>query len=90
LGVDSARAGALIGLLAAVYLLMAYAEEPWLRSAYPGAYERYARRVPRFYKWRRTRAALRLARRRLAARQRRLAGPAVRHLAATGLPRKRQ
>lgn len=90
LGADSARAGALIGLVAAVYVLMAFAEEPWLRTAYPGAYERYARRVPRFYNWRRTRAFLRLGRRQLAADQRRRAAPAVRHLAATGLPRKRQ
>ena len=90
LAADSGPALGLIALLAVVYVLMAYAEEPWLRCAYPGAYERYARRVPRFYNWRRTRALLRLRRRRLAPLRRHLAAPAVRHLAATGLPRKRQ
>ncbi len=52
LAADSAPAAVLIALVAAVYVLMAYAEEPWLKTAYPGAYERYARRVPRFYNWR--------------------------------------
>jgi protein-S-isoprenylcysteine O-methyltransferase Ste14 len=89
LAADSAPALGLITLVAAVYVLMAYAEEPWLRCAYPGTYERYARRVPRFYNWRRTRAFLRLGRRQLAPLPRRLAAPGVRHLAATGLPRKR-
>lgn len=89
LAADSGPALALIALLALVYVLMAYAEEPWLQKAYPGAYERYARRVPRFYNWRRTRAFLRLGRRRLAPLPRRLATPA-RHPAAPGLPRKRQ
>ena len=84
---DSVPAAGLIAILAVVYVLMAHAEEPWLRKAYPGAYERYAQRVPRFYNWRRTRAFLRLERRRLVP----LPRPGnVRHLAATGLPRKRQ
>ncbi len=43
-----------------------------------------ARRVPRFYTWRRTRACLRLGQCQLAPLPRRLAAPAVRHLAATG------
>jgi protein-S-isoprenylcysteine O-methyltransferase Ste14 len=90
LAADSAPACTVIALVAAVYVLMAFAEEPWLRRAYPGAYERYARRVPRFYNWRRTRAFLRLGRRQLRPLPRRLAAPAVRHLAATGLPRKRR
>jgi protein-S-isoprenylcysteine O-methyltransferase Ste14 len=89
LAADSLPASGLILLLAGVYVLMAYAEEPWLRSAYPGAYERYARRVPRFYNWRRTLAFLRLGRRQFTP-PHRLAAPAVRHLAATGLPRKRR
>jgi protein-S-isoprenylcysteine O-methyltransferase Ste14 len=38
--------------LAAVYVLMARAEEPWLEKAYGVAYERYRNRVPRFYNWR--------------------------------------
>jgi Phospholipid methyltransferase len=33
---DSGPAFGLIALVAAVYVLMAYAEEPWLKSAYPG------------------------------------------------------
>lgn len=89
LAADSGAAGAVIALLAGVYVLMAYAEEPWLRTAYPGVYERYAARVPRFYNWRRTRAFFRLERRHLAPVPRRLASPALRHLAATNLPRKR-
>ncbi len=66
LGADSLNALGLVALVGLVYVLMAYAEEPWLRAAYPGAYERYARRVPRFYNWRRTRGLLRLGWRRLA------------------------
>ena len=90
LAAASASAWALIALAVAVYVLMAFAEEPWLRTAYPGAYARYARRVPRFYNWRRARALLRLVRRQLRPLPRRLAAPGLRHLAATGLPRKRQ
>jgi protein-S-isoprenylcysteine O-methyltransferase Ste14 len=87
---DSGAAGMLIGLTIVAYLLMAFAEEPWLKAAYPGAYERYARRVPRFYNWRRTRALLRLGRRQLPALPRHRRAPRMRHLAATGLPRKRR
>jgi protein-S-isoprenylcysteine O-methyltransferase Ste14 len=89
LAADSAPALGVITLLAAVYVLMAYAEEPWLRTAYPDVYDRYARRVPRFYNWRRTRAFLRLGRRQLPPLPRRSAVFAVRHLAAGHLPRKR-
>ncbi len=87
---DSAAAGLLIGLTIAAYLLMAFAEEPWLKAAYPGAYDRYARRVPRFYNWRRTRALLRLGRRRLPPLPPHHRASRMRHLAATGLPRKRR
>jgi protein-S-isoprenylcysteine O-methyltransferase Ste14 len=89
-GADSALALPVIALLVLVYVLMAYAEEPWLKAAYPGAYDRYARRVPRFYNWRRTRAFLRIERRQLAPIPIRIIAPALRHLAATSLPRKRQ
>ena len=59
LAADSAMVLALTACLLPAYVLMAFAEEPWLRRAYPGDYERYARRVPRFYNWRRARALLR-------------------------------
>jgi len=87
---DSAPAWILIAALGTVYVLMAFAEEPWLRSAYPESYDRYARRVPRFYNWRRTRAFLRLGRWQLRSRPRPPAVPRLRHLAASSLPRKRQ
>lgn len=86
---DSAPALAVIVLLIAVYVMMAYAEEPWLKAAYPGAYDRYARRVPRFYNWHRTRAFLRLGRRQISPFPHRLTAPGMRHLAATQTPRKR-
>src|SRR5690606_7947531 len=78
---DSAAAAAMIGITIVVYLLMAFAEEPWLKAAYPGAYDRYARRVPRFYNWRRTRALFRLSRRRLPPMPSHRRAPSVRHLA---------
>lgn len=37
--------------LAATYVLMAVAEEPWLAQAYGAAYGDYRKRVPRFYNW---------------------------------------
>lgn len=86
---DSAAALVLIAVLVAVYVMMAYAEEPWLKAAYPGVYDRYARRVPRFYNWRRTLAFLRLGQRQLPPLPHRLTASAVRHLAATSTPRKR-
>ena len=46
--------------LACVYALMARAEEPWLEKTYGPAYERYKKRVPRFYNWRAIRLALQL------------------------------
>lgn len=38
-------------LLASAYMLMALAEEPWLRQTYGRAYDRYREEVPRFYNW---------------------------------------
>ena len=87
---DSEYALLLIALLVMVYVLMAYAEEPWLKAAYHDSYARYAARVPRFYNWRRTRAFLRLIRRLFAPAPLRFGSPQLRHLAAIGLPRKRQ
>jgi len=49
----SAGVMVLVGLLIAVYVLMAHAEEPWLRHQYGEAYRQYARAVPRFYNVRR-------------------------------------
>lgn len=39
-------------LLVACFVLMALAEEPWLRQTYGESYARYCQRVPRFYNWR--------------------------------------
>jgi protein-S-isoprenylcysteine O-methyltransferase Ste14 len=39
-------------LLAAVFTLMAYAEEPWLEAAYGDKYRSYRQRVARFWNWR--------------------------------------
>ncbi|MGL4395580.1 MAG: methyltransferase [Hyphomicrobium sp.] len=39
---------AMTALLCATYALMAFAEEPWLSTAYGSAYAAYAARVPRF------------------------------------------
>lgn len=45
----SAEGVVLAGLMTASYMLMALAEEPWLERTYGDSYERYRRRVPRFY-----------------------------------------
>jgi protein-S-isoprenylcysteine O-methyltransferase Ste14 len=50
---DSTGVFVLVALLVAVYVLMAHAEEPWLRLQYGRAYERYVRAVPRFFNFRR-------------------------------------
>lgn len=50
---NSQRAGALCAAMAAVYVLMVLAEEPWLEEAYGDAYRRYCSEVPRFFHWRR-------------------------------------
>ncbi|MBN2371028.1 MAG: isoprenylcysteine carboxylmethyltransferase family protein, partial [Vicinamibacteria bacterium] len=50
---DSIGVLLLVALLIAVYVLMAHAEEPWLRHQYGAAYERYMRAVPRFFNFRR-------------------------------------
>ncbi|MFA5950109.1 MAG: methyltransferase [Hyphomicrobium sp.] len=57
----SMSAALIAGLLASVYMLMALAEEPWLERAYGAAYDRYRKRVPRFYHVRRILALLHLA-----------------------------
>jgi protein-S-isoprenylcysteine O-methyltransferase Ste14 len=50
---DSAGVYLLSAGLIAVYVLMAHAEEPWLRREYGGAYGAYVRSVPRFFNFRR-------------------------------------
>jgi protein-S-isoprenylcysteine O-methyltransferase Ste14 len=50
---DAVRAYWLCASMIATYALMVFAEEPWLRAGYGGAYERYCRDVPRFFNWRR-------------------------------------
>ena len=54
---------ALLPILLAVacFMLMAAAEEPWLRSVYGDPYARYCQRVPRFYNWRQAIGTARLA-----------------------------
>ena len=48
-------------LLATAYMLMAFAEEPWLEQSYGRAYEHYREDVPRFYHWARLWHVVRLA-----------------------------
>jgi protein-S-isoprenylcysteine O-methyltransferase Ste14 len=50
---DSGRTYVLCAGMMAVYFIMVLAEEPWLRSAYGAAYQRYCAVVPRFFNWRR-------------------------------------
>ena len=38
--------------MVAVYVLMIFAEEPWLAAAYGDDYRSYCERVPRFFNWR--------------------------------------
>jgi len=65
LAVQSMSLWALVGLLVAVYVLMAINEEPWLEAAYGEPYRRYRQRVRRFYDVRRVHAAVRHLGRRL-------------------------
>lgn len=50
----------LAALLSGSYYLMAVVEEPWLAATYHDAYERYRRRVARFYSFGRLRSLARL------------------------------
>jgi protein-S-isoprenylcysteine O-methyltransferase Ste14 len=50
---DTARTYGLCGAMMAVYALMVFCEEPWLRAAYGEAYRQYCKSVPRFFNWRR-------------------------------------
>lgn len=62
---DSARTYGLCAAMIAVYFLMVLAEEPWLETTYGEAYQRYCRRVPRFYNFRRVAILARIVGRRL-------------------------
>jgi protein-S-isoprenylcysteine O-methyltransferase Ste14 len=53
LAVDARAAYVLCLAMMAVYALMVFAEEPWLKKAYGESYERYCAVVPRFFNWRR-------------------------------------
>lgn len=68
LAADSARAYVLCAAMMAVYTLMVHAEEPWLATAYGEPYQRYCRRVPRFFNWRRAAILVRASLRRSARR----------------------
>ena len=61
---DSGPAYVLCAAMMAVYVLMVLAEEPWLAASYGAPYQRYCRRVPRFFNWRRAAALVRTAGRR--------------------------
>lgn len=50
---DSASAYVLCAAMMAVYVLMVFAEEPWLEGIYGEAFRRYCAQVPRFFHWRR-------------------------------------
>jgi protein-S-isoprenylcysteine O-methyltransferase Ste14 len=53
LAVDARAVYVLCAAMMAVYALMVFAEEPWLKQAYGDAYARYCAQVPRFFNWRR-------------------------------------
>jgi protein-S-isoprenylcysteine O-methyltransferase Ste14 len=50
---NTGRTYLLCAAMIAVYVLMVMLEEPWLEKAYGAAYQRYCKRVPRFFNWRR-------------------------------------
>jgi protein-S-isoprenylcysteine O-methyltransferase Ste14 len=50
---NSAATYLLCAAMIAVYVLMVFAEEPWLAAAYGDHYRAYCDRVPRFFNWRR-------------------------------------
>lgn len=53
LAADHGLTTVLCAALIAVYVLMALNEEPWLAQSYGDDYQRYRRRVPRFFNWHR-------------------------------------
>lgn len=59
LTVAQSRTCVLAAALIATYVLMALAEEPWLRHVYGAGYDHYSQRVPRFFNWRRGMALIR-------------------------------
>lgn len=53
LAADAGATYLLCAAMMAVYVLMVLCEEPWLAKVYGAPYQRYCRRVPRFFNWRR-------------------------------------
>jgi protein-S-isoprenylcysteine O-methyltransferase Ste14 len=56
---NSAPTYILCAAMILAYVLMVFAEEPWLAATYGEPYRAYCKRVPRFFNWRQ--AALRVA-----------------------------
>ena len=50
---NSAATYILCGAMIVAYVLMVFAEEPWLAAIYGETYRNYCERVPRFFSWRR-------------------------------------
>ncbi len=61
LATDGGRTYLLCAAMMMVYLLMVLCEEPWLEKTYGAAFNRYCRRVPRFFNWRRAFRLLQIA-----------------------------